>query len=167
MIEGSRHALEIRHESFRTKEFIALLRAYNVALVCADAVDWPRLMDVTADFAYCRLHGSKVAYASGSGLKEIDAWARRVLAWGKGREPADAERVVDQPAPKRERCDVFLYFDNDAKVRAPVDAKKLVARLSRSLKNREMPFSVFLVVSSNLLVLSCSSPGNRVRCSTK
>lgn len=38
-----RHALEIRHESFRTKEFIELLRAYNVALVCADAVDWPRL----------------------------------------------------------------------------------------------------------------------------
>lgn len=129
-----RHALEIRHESFRTKEFIELLRAYNVALVCADAVDWPRLMDVTADFAYCRLHGSKVVYASGYGLKEIDAWARRVVAWAKGREPADAERVVDQPAPKRERCDVFLYFDNDAKVRAPVDAKKLVARLSQLLK---------------------------------
>lgn len=91
-------------------------------------------MDVTADFAYCRLHGSKVVYASGYGLKEIDAWARRVVAWAKGREPADGERVVDQPAPKRERRDVFLYFDNDAKVRAPVDAKKLVALLSQLLK---------------------------------
>ena len=72
--------------------------------------------------------------ASGYGLKEIDAWARRVVAWAKGREPADGERVVDQPAPKRERRDVFLYFDNGAKVRAPVDAKKLVARLSQLLK---------------------------------
>ena len=55
-----RHAPEIRHESFRTPEFIALPREHDVALVCADTVEWPRLMDVTSDFMYCRLHGSEV-----------------------------------------------------------------------------------------------------------
>jgi len=51
-----RHALEIRHESFRVPEFIHLLREHDIALVCADTVDWPRLMDLTSDFAYVRLH---------------------------------------------------------------------------------------------------------------
>ena len=126
-----RHAMEIRHESFRSKEFIELLRAYNVALVCADTVKWPRLMDVTADFVYCRLHGSKILYASGYGPKAIDTWAKRVAAWAKGCEPVDADRIVNEPAPKRAKRDVYFYFDNDAKVRAPVDAKKLVARVKK------------------------------------
>jgi uncharacterized protein YecE (DUF72 family) len=129
-----RHALEIRHDSFRCSEFIDLLRAYNVALVVADTVEWPRLMDVTADFVYCRLHGSKVLYASGYGPKELDKWACRVAAWAKGQEPADAERVVNQPAQKRSSRDVYFYFDNDAKVRAPVDAKKLVVRVNKLME---------------------------------
>src|SRR4029077_20057377 len=54
-----RHAFEIRNETFRTRAFIDLLRKYNVALVCADTVTWPRLMDLTSDFVYCRLHGSE------------------------------------------------------------------------------------------------------------
>jgi uncharacterized protein YecE (DUF72 family) len=57
--------MEIRNESFVCEEFIALLRKYEVGLVVADTVEWPRLMDVTADFVYCRLHGSEQLYASG------------------------------------------------------------------------------------------------------
>jgi uncharacterized protein YecE (DUF72 family) len=79
-----RHAMEIRHKSFATEEFIALLRKYGVALVCADAVKWPRLIDVTADFVYCRLHGSEELYASGYDDKSLDEWAGRVVAWAKG-----------------------------------------------------------------------------------
>ena len=60
-----RHAVEIRHESFRDPAFIALLRKYDVALVCADTPAWPRLMDVTSDFIYCRMHGVEALYASG------------------------------------------------------------------------------------------------------
>ena len=55
-----RHCVEIRHESFATPEFIALLRRHRIGLVVADTVDWPLLMDVTADFIYCRLHGSEL-----------------------------------------------------------------------------------------------------------
>ena len=128
-----RHAIEIRHESFRTPAFIALLRAYRIGLVCADTVEWPRLMDLTADFIYCRLHGSEELYASGYDAAALDRWAARIAAWARGREPADAERVIDKPAPKRARRDVFVYFDNDTKVRAPFDAQSLMARMKRRL----------------------------------
>src|SRR5690606_33406027 len=52
-----RHAVEIRNETFCTPSFIELLHRHRVALVCADTVEWPLLMDITADFVYCRLHG--------------------------------------------------------------------------------------------------------------
>ena len=127
-----RHAFEVRHDSFRDRAFIDLLRQYEAALVCADTVAWPRLMDVTADFIYCRLHGSHELYASGYDDEALDDWARRVAAWASGREPQDAERVGPQAPPRRR--DVFVYFDNDSKVRAPVDATGLEARVSRLLR---------------------------------
>lgn len=119
-----RHAMEIRHRSFAVPEFITLLRTHRVALVCADSVEWPRLMDVTADFVYCRLHGSKMLYKSGYGPKALATWARRVSAWARGREPADAERVAGRREPARRVRDVFVYFDNTDKLRAPRDARR-------------------------------------------
>ena len=133
-----RYAMEIRHPSFINPEFIKLLRRYDVALVCADAVSWPRLMDVTSDFVYCRLHGSEELYASGYDSKSLDEWAARVVAWARGSEPRDAERVIDDPAPKRTPRDVYLYFDNDAKVRAPFDAQGLIERVGKLLHERSM-----------------------------
>ena len=127
-----RHAMEIRHDSFVTPEFVDLLRRYDVALVCADTVEWPRLMDVTSDFLYCRLHGSKVLYASGYGDKALDQWAARIAAWARGGEPADGEKASPKSPPKRPR-DVFVYFDNDVKVRAPRDAAALIAKTRKLL----------------------------------
>ncbi|WP_158750496.1 DUF72 domain-containing protein [Acidobacterium sp. S8] len=129
-----RHAMEIRHKSFVTPEFIALLRRYDVAMVCADTVEWPRLMDVTSDFVYCRLHGSEVLYSSGYDDEALDAWASRVAAWAQGDEPASEERASDLPAKKREKRDVYVYFDNDAKVRAPFDAQGLIQRVNQLFK---------------------------------
>lgn len=128
-----RHAIEIRHDSFLDPRFVRLLRKHKVALVCADTVDWPRRMDVTADFIYCRLHGSKELYASGYDEEELDQWAERAVAWAKGGEPDDAERILDKRAPNRKRRDVFVFFDNDAKVRAPFDALGLIERVERRL----------------------------------
>jgi uncharacterized protein YecE (DUF72 family) len=122
-----RHALEIRHESFRAPAFVDLLRRHRVALVFADSVDWPYFEDVTADFVYLRLHGSKELYASGYDEKALDRWAARCAAWAAGGEPDDAERV-GRKARRRKR-DVFVFFDNDAKVRAPFDAMALARRL--------------------------------------
>jgi uncharacterized protein YecE (DUF72 family) len=129
-----RHAIEIRHATFATPEFIEMLRSYNVALVCADTVEWPRLMDVTSDFIYCRLHGSEVLYASGYTTEALDQWTTRVTAWARGTEPADAERVVKSPGAKLPARDVFVYFDNDIKVRAPFDAKSLTERVDKMLR---------------------------------
>jgi uncharacterized protein YecE (DUF72 family) len=128
-----RHAMEIRHDSFVTPDFIALLRKYGVALVSADTVDWPLLMDVTSDFIYCRLHGSEQLYASGYDPSAIAAWAKRVAAWAQGGEAPDGKPASPRPAPKRARRDVFVYFDNDAKVRAPFDAQALVAAVEKRL----------------------------------
>jgi uncharacterized protein YecE (DUF72 family) len=128
-----RHAVEIRHPSFVTPEFIDLLRAQNVALVCADTVEWPRLMDLTSDFVYCRLHGSEELYVSGYDDASLDDWAVRIAAWARGKEPPDAERACPKSAASLPARDVFVYFDNDAKVRAPFDAKNLATRVATLL----------------------------------
>lgn len=128
-----RYAIEVRHESFRDPRFVRMLRKHDIGLVCADAVEWPLLMDVTSDFVYCRLHGSEELYASGYDNAALDTWAQRVAAWTSGREPEDAVRV-DGPARSRRRRDVFVFFDNDAKVRAPADAAGLQERVTRLLR---------------------------------
>ena len=129
-----RHAMEIRHNSFVTPAFVELLRKYDVALVCADAVEWPRLMDITSDFVYCRLHGSEQLYASGYDKQALDQWAARVAGWARGEMPAEAEQICKAGQLQTQPRDVFIYFDNDAKVRAPFDAQGLMARVSELLK---------------------------------
>jgi uncharacterized protein YecE (DUF72 family) len=125
-----RHALEIRHESFIDPSFVALLRKHRIALVVADtAGKWPCREDVTADFVYIRLHGEKELYASGYTDAALDRWAARIAAWSEGREPEDARRISAKPPPKRARRDIYCYFDNDIKVKAPFDAKRLIERL--------------------------------------
>jgi uncharacterized protein YecE (DUF72 family) len=95
-------------------------------------VEWPLLMDLTADFVYCRLHGSEVLYHSGYDDPALKRWAARVAAWARGAEPQDAIRVIAKPPPRltgQKGRDVYVYFDNDAKVRAPVDAERLAQLL--------------------------------------
>jgi uncharacterized protein YecE (DUF72 family) len=126
-----RHAVEVRHESFRDEAFIALLREYNVALVVADtAGKWPDWEDVTADFMYIRLHGEHELYASGYDDDSLARWASRIRLWSKGKQPDDA-RLVSAVAPAKAKSrDVYCYFDNDIKVRAPFDAQRLTALVS-------------------------------------
>jgi uncharacterized protein YecE (DUF72 family) len=125
-----RHALEIRHESFNDPAFVALLRKYKVALVVADtAGKWPDYEDVTADFMYIRLHGAEELYASGYDDAALEHWAARIRAWAGGGQPAGARLISDQPPPRRASRDIYCYFDNDIKVRAPFDAQNLMARL--------------------------------------
>ena len=126
-----RHCVEIRNESFVVEEFVSLLREHDIGLVVADTVEWPLLMDVTSDFVYCRLHGSEQLYASGYGDDALDVWAGRVVKWARG-EQADGRRASVHAAHVRAR-DVYVYFDNDAKVRAPFDAQGLRARVERLL----------------------------------
>jgi uncharacterized protein YecE (DUF72 family) len=132
-----RHAIEIRHESFVSEKFIKLLRRHAVGLVVADTVEWPLLMDLTSGFVYCRLHGSQELYASGYDAAALDIWARRIVVWARGGEVYDGRRVSSRDAPKRMRRDVFVYFDNDMKVRAPFDAAQLRDRVHKLLTTGE------------------------------
>ena len=126
-----RHAIEIRHQSFLDPAFVTLLRRHRVALVFADSVAWPYAEDVTADFVYLRLHGSDELYASGYSDEALDHWAARIKLWTAGCEPNDARLIAaDAERASQVPRDAYAYFDNDAKVRAPVDARSLKARLS-------------------------------------
>jgi len=125
-----RHAVEIRHASFVDPRFVDLLRRWRIALVVADtAGKWPYFEDITADFLYLRLHGEEELYSSGYTEASLDRWAARIRAWSNGGEPADAHRISTKPAPKRRARDVYCYFDNDIKVHAPFDARRLAQKL--------------------------------------
>ncbi|HEV7993991.1 MAG TPA: DUF72 domain-containing protein [Gemmatimonadaceae bacterium] len=111
-----RHAFEVRHPSYFHEEFYAILRERQCGFVVADtAGKFPYAEEVTADFVYVRLHGSQELYASGYTDAELDEWARKVVQWR------------DDPSGGR---DVYVYFDNDAKVHAPFDAMRLAERVA-------------------------------------
>ncbi|MDB5814277.1 MAG: hypothetical protein JWN23_1394 [Rhodocyclales bacterium] len=125
-----RHAIEIRNASFETEEFVALLRKHRVALVVADtAGKWPYKEDITSDFIYMRLHGAEELYASGYTDEALKRWHERIRAWSRGSQPEDANDISSAPPPQHASRDVFCYFDNDIKVKAPFDAARLSAML--------------------------------------
>lgn len=124
-----RYAIEARNKSFAVPEYISLLRKYNIAVVVADTEKWPRIMDVTADFVYCRLHGNEEIYPHGYDAEGIDRWAQRVRAWSRGEEVTDGTRVHPEPGEKLAARDVYVYFDDDVKVRSPHDAVSLTRKI--------------------------------------
>src|SRR5690606_197710 len=135
-----RHAVEIRHDSFACAEVVQMLRGHNVALGTADtAGKWPLLEDATADFAYLRLHGDKELYASGYTDDALRRWASRIRAWSRGKEPRDARRAGPRPGRAYGARDVYCYFDNDIKVKAPGDARTLARLLDLPLAPVEPP----------------------------
>ena len=110
-----RYAVEVRHRSFRSEEFYALLRDHRVALVLADNPgQWPIIEENTGDLRYVRLHGHEELYASGYSDESLDQWAAKISSW----------TATGQ--------DVYIYCDNDMKVRAPYDAMGLMMRLGVS-----------------------------------
>jgi uncharacterized protein YecE (DUF72 family) len=112
-----------------TPNFFELLRQENIAFVIADtAGKFPYTEDLTADFVYIRLHGSEKLYVSGYNDRALDWWANRIKLWRLGKQPRDAKLVSGRKID-RQRRDVFVYFDNDAKVHAPFDAIRLAKKL--------------------------------------
>jgi uncharacterized protein YecE (DUF72 family) len=124
-----RHCIEVRHSSFLTAEFFEILRRRHIAFVFADtAGKWPYMEDLTSDFVYIRLHGAEELYASGYSDAALDWWAARLKCWTRGAQPSDARLLT--PHLQRNISDAYIYFDNDAKVKAPFDAQRLKERLS-------------------------------------
>jgi uncharacterized protein YecE (DUF72 family) len=123
-----RHAVEVRHDSFCTPAFIALLRRFGIAVVFAEHATYPALADVTSDFVYARLQKGKDTVATGYAAKALDAWSARAKVWAAGGVPADLPLVAPDMAAKKSPRDVFVYFINEGKVRAPAAAMALMER---------------------------------------
>jgi uncharacterized protein YecE (DUF72 family) len=131
-IEGLklRHVLEVRHESFLSREFIDRARQANIGLVLADSQKYPLLADLTSDFVYLRLQNAKADIETGYELQALDQWAKLARAWEAGDEPEQLPLITSKGKKHLSR-DVFIYFINGAKERAPASAEALIRRLSK------------------------------------
>ena len=125
-----RHVVEVRHDSFRAPDVLALLRERNVGLVYAEHVTYPEMADVTADFVYARLQKGSDAIETAYAEADLDAWAGRLKTWAAGGEPADLPRIDAAHVPAKTARDVFAYVIHEGKVRAPAAARALIQRVS-------------------------------------
>ncbi len=124
-----RHAVEVRHESFRTPAFVALLRRHGVAVVTAGDSDFPQIADATAPFVYARIMGTQEEEPEGYPAAAIEDWVARARQWARGEAP-DGLAVIAPPAPETVPRDVFLYVIGGGKIRNPAAAMALIDRLS-------------------------------------
>jgi uncharacterized protein YecE (DUF72 family) len=122
-----RHALEVRHESFRCAEFVDLAREHRIATVYTHSHEYPAIADVTASFVYARLRESVATEPTGYSKDALVAWVERAKHWAKGEVTADLP-LIAKPSAASNR-DVFIYFINGAKERAPAAAMALLSYL--------------------------------------
>ena len=129
-VEGRaiRHAVEVRHASFRTPDFVALAREHGVAIVTAADSEFPQIADVTAPFVYARIMGTSEAEPLGYSAAALDLWVRRLRDWADGKAPEGLDRVAGT-GPVAAKPDVFLYVISGFKERNPAAATALIARL--------------------------------------
>ena len=125
-----RHALEVRNESFRSADFIAQVRKAGVAVVLADLEKYPMIADLSSDFVYARLQNAKADLETGYSAKALGTWATLAKAWESGEEPEKFPLAAPKAKPLKSR-DVFIYFINGAKERAPAAAEALIERLKK------------------------------------
>jgi uncharacterized protein YecE (DUF72 family) len=120
--------LEPRHDSFKCVEFVRLTRSYGVATVFTDSEEYPNFGDVTANFVYARLMRAQASVKSGYDAAALDAWKKIACTFARGSEPKEFPRIA-AGAPKAKARDVFVFFINGAKERAPAAALELLQRM--------------------------------------
>ncbi len=125
-----RHAVEVRHDSFCTPAFAALLRRHDIGCVYADHSTYPEIADLTAGFVYARLQTGSDDIETAYEDQALDAWAERIRTWAAGGEPADLPKVDPQTTAPGNPRDVFAFIIHEGKVRAPAGAMALIQRLN-------------------------------------
>jgi uncharacterized protein YecE (DUF72 family) len=123
-----RHAIEVRHDSFRVAEFVDMARHYGVAIVIAGDSSYPRISDVTAPFVYARLMGTQPGESLGYPPTALDVWAARARCWAEGDSPKDLETLAPERGGRLDR-DVYLYIISGHKVANPAAAQALIGRI--------------------------------------
>ncbi len=126
--QAIRHAVEVRHESFKTPEFVAMTKAHGVAVVIAGDSAFPQIADVTAPFVYARIMGTSDKQKLGYAKKTLDAWAARAKDWAAGKSPPGLDLVAPTKGDGKRR-DVFLYVISGYKPHNPAAAKALIERV--------------------------------------
>ena len=122
------HVLDARHPSFACGAYVRLARKHGIATVYTDSPDYPNIADRTSDIVYARLMRSSERYANGYAPAALAQWRERAWGWARGEAPADLARVVPT-APRGRVRQVFVYFINGDKARAPRAAQALLGRL--------------------------------------
>jgi uncharacterized protein YecE (DUF72 family) len=102
-----RYSFEFRHPSWYSPRIMRVLSEENISLCISDHHDAPAPWKRTADFVYVRGHGPDGRYKGHYSTDTLAGWAKRIRSW------------------KAKGCDVFVFFDNDQKSAAPIDALKL------------------------------------------
>lgn len=125
-----RHALEVRHDSFKSPEFVALARQHGAAIVYADHAKYPAIADVTSDFIYVRLQTGDDRVATAYPPKALDAWANRAKLWADGDLPADIPYFGEAGDAGKKARDVFMFVIHEGKLRAPAGAIALAERIA-------------------------------------
>jgi len=115
---GRRYAFEFRHPSWYEPTILDLLRRRDISLCLSDHHDAPAPWEVTASFVYVRAHGPRGTYKDHYSNKTLRDWARKIVAWKRGRR------------------DVYVYFDNDQKSAAPMDARRLATLVDQREHHR-------------------------------
>jgi uncharacterized protein YecE (DUF72 family) len=129
-VEGRtlRHVVEVRHDSFHTPDFVALVREHGVAVAIAAESAYPQIADATAPFVYARIMGTQETAELGYSDAALDLWAARAKAWASGAAPDGLDCVEPRRADGKAR-DVFIYVISGHKVRNPAAAMALLRRL--------------------------------------
>ena len=102
-----RYSFEFRHPSWYSSPIMRILSEENISLCISDHHDAPAPWKRTANFVYVRGHGPGGRYKGHYSMDALAAWYKRIRSW------------------KAQGCDVFVFFDNDQKSAAPIDALKL------------------------------------------
>jgi uncharacterized protein YecE (DUF72 family) len=125
-----RHAVELRHDSFRTAEAAAIAGEHGVAIVLAGDSRYPQIADLTAPFAYVRIMGTTDTEPLGYAEPDLDRWVMRVRRLQSGAVPADLA-TVSEATTARTSGDVFLYVISGFKTRNPATAMDMIRRVGR------------------------------------
>jgi uncharacterized protein YecE (DUF72 family) len=122
-----RHAVEVRHDSFKDKAFIELCRKHGVAIVFAADSEFPLIADVTTDFVYARIMVTSAKEKPGYPAAMLKSWAERCRDWEKGTSPKPSMLLA--PAAAKKKRDVFLFVIGGAKEKNPHAAQAIIAAL--------------------------------------
>jgi uncharacterized protein YecE (DUF72 family) len=128
-----RHVVEVRHDSFKTPAFAALLRKFSIPPVYTDHKRYPNIADVTGDFVYARLQQGDDDIPTAYPPKAITQWSKRLSEWAAGGEPDDLERIEPPAKGKSKPRDVYAYVIHEGKIRAPAGAMALIEKVGKDV----------------------------------